>query len=444
VAERRRIEVGALARVEGEGALHLVVEGDRVVDLRLEIYEPPRFFEALARGRRADELPDLMARICGICPVAYQMSAVHAIEAAWGVEASPAVRALRRLYYAGEWLESHLLHMMFLAAPDFLGLDDAMSIARLHHEEVERALRLRKLGNRILILLGGRSVNPVGVRIGGFHRVPTRAELHMLAEDLRRARGEAEALLRWFGSLPIRSRPQDVELVALRHPAEYPMNEGRIVSSRGLDLPARDFDQVFEEHQVRHSTALHARVRSTGTPYLVGPLARVTLNADRLLPAARAAFATFAGRFARPDPAASLLARGVEVLQAIDEAIAVCDACPSPPPADEPAVRPRAGAGHAATEAPRGILYVAVETDEEGQVRRLRIVPPTAQNQSQIEADLRALAPSVLALAEDEARRTCEAAIRDYDPCISCATHFLTFTVERRSSGAEPEPCGST
>ena len=436
MAERRRIEVGALARVEGEGALHIVVEGDRVVDLRLEIYEPPRFFEAFARGRRGDELPDLMARICGICPVAYQMSAVHALEAAWGVTPDPGVRALRRLFYAGEWLESHLLHMMFLAAPDFLGLDDAMEIARRNRQEVERALRLRKLGNRILILLGGRSVNPVGVRVGGFHRLPTRAELRELAEDLRRERGEAEALLRWFMGLPVPSRPQDVELVALRHPSEYPMNEGRLMSSRGIDAPARDFEEVFEEHQVPHSTALHARVRATGSAYLVGPLARVQLNADRLSPAARAAYEALAGRFARPDPAASVFARGIEVLQAIDEALAVCDAWEPPPNASGAAPAPRAGVGHAATEAPRGILYVSLETDAAGEVRHLRIVPPTSQNQAQIEADLRALAPRALALPEDEGRRACEAAIRDYDPCISCATHFLRLTVERREARA--------
>jgi coenzyme F420-reducing hydrogenase alpha subunit len=433
---RRVIEVGALARVEGEGALHLVVEGGRVTDLRLEIYEPPRFFEAFARGRRADELPDLMARICGICPVAYQMSAVHAIEAAFGVALHPVVRALRRLYYAGEWIESHLLHMTFLAAPDFLGLDDGIQIAQLHRAEVERALRLRKLGNRILIAFGGRSVNPVGVRIGGFHRIPTRAELGVLGDELRRARGEAEALLRWFGSLPVPSRPQDVELVALRHGEEYPMNEGRVVSSRGLDVAADAFEEAFEEVQVPHSTALQSRLRSGGGCYLVGPLARVALNADRLSPAAAAAHAAFAQRFERPDPAGSVFARGIEVLQAIDEAIAVIDAFEEPAES-APAWTPRAGVGRAATEAPRGILFVAVETDAEGLVRRLRIVPPTSQNQAQIEADLRALAPAVLALPEDRARRTCEAAIRDYDPCISCATHFLTLTIERR------EPCAS-
>jgi coenzyme F420-reducing hydrogenase alpha subunit len=435
MAERRTIEVGALARVEGEGALHVVLEGERVAELRLEIYEPPRLFEAFCRGRRAEELPDLLARICGICPVAYQMSAVHALEAAWDVPVPPQVRALRRLYYVGEWLESHLLHMLFLQAPDYLGLDDAIAIARRHRGEVERGLRLRKLGNRILILLGARSVNPVGVRVGGFHRVPTRAEMRELGDELRRARGEAEAVLRWFASLPVPRRPQALELVALRHPSEYPMNEGRVVSSAGLDVAAADFDQAFEETQVPHSTALHCRVRGRGA-YLVGPLARLLLNRERLSPAAAAAFESLADRFATPDPAASVFARGIEVLQALDDAIAVVDGYEPPPP--PPEVAPREGRGHAATEAPRGILHVSVATDAAGDVRELRVVPPTSQNQARIEDDLRELAPRVLSLASDQARRACEMAIRDYDPCISCATHFLRLTVERR----EPA-CGS-
>lgn len=428
MTERRTISVGALARVEGEGALHVVLEEGRVAELRLEIYEPPRLFEAFCVGRRGDELPDLLARICGICPVAYQMSAVHALEAAWGVTVPEPVRALRRLYYAGEWIESHLLHMMFLAAPDYLGLDDAVAIARSHRSEVERALGLRKLGNRILTLLGARSVNPVGVRVGGFHRLPSRAELRALAEALRGARGEAESLLRWFASLPVPRRPQEIELVALRHADEYPMSQGRIVSSAGLDLSAAEFEDHFEETQVPHSTALHARVRGRGS-YMVGPLARVWLNRAQLSPAASAALGDLGDRFVQPDPAASVFARGIEVLQAIDEAIAVAETFE---PAEAPAVSPRAGHGHAATEAPRGVLYVAVATDEAGDVTALRIVPPTSQNQARIEDDLRGLAGRALALPDDEARRTFEAAIRDYDPCISCSTHFLRLSIERR------------
>ena len=431
MTERRTIEIGALARVEGEGALHLVVEDGAVREVQLSIYEPPRLFEAFLRGRSWRELPDLVARICGICPVAYQMSALHALEAAFGVAVDPSVRALRRLYYAGEWIESHLLHMMFLAAPDYLGLDDAFAIARTHRGEVERVLRLRKLGNRILTLLGGRPVNPVGACVGGFTRIPPRSELAGLAEELRGARREAEALLRWFASLPVPSRPGAQECVALRHPGEYPMNEGRIASTAGLDIAVAEFDAHFEERQVPHSTALHSRLRARGA-YLVGPLARVLLNAERLSPAAASALSALAPRLAQPDPWASVFARGIEVIYAIDEAIRVCQEFA--PPRCAPEFTPRAGVGHGATEAPRGLLYVRIETDDRGDVAEIRIVPPTSQNQARIEEDLRDLGPELLAMTDDAARRLCETAIRSYDPCISCSTHFLRLTIDRRSS----------
>jgi sulfhydrogenase subunit alpha len=430
MSERRTIEVKALARVEGEGALHFTVEGGVVTDLRLEIFEPPRFFEAFLRGRGAAELPDLIARICGICPVAYQMSAVHALEQVVGLRITPRVRALRRLYYAGEWLESHLLHMMFLAAPDFLGLDDATEVARQHRAEVERALALRSLGVRILSLLGGRAVNPVGVKIGGFHRVPTPSERDALCADLSRALPEAEALLRWFADLPVPRRPQALELVALRHPHEYPMNDGRIVSSNGLDLAPAEFDARFEESQVPHSTARHYRVRGRGV-YLTGPLARLWLNRDRLAPRASAAFAALAERFESTDPAASVFARGIEVIQAFEEAIRVLKTLETGAQPDA-VWEPRAGSAAWATEAPRGMLYIALELDASATIARIRIVPPTSQNQAQIERDLRALGSRVLALPHADASRLCESAIRDYDPCISCATHFLRLHIDER------------
>jgi sulfhydrogenase subunit alpha len=429
MTERRRIAVDLLSRVEGRGALRLEVADGAVQDVRLEIYEPPRFFESLAVGRSAAELPDLLARICGICPVAYQMSAVHALESIYQVAIEPGIRALRRLYYCGEWIESHVLHMAFLAAPDYLGCEDAATLAGRHPEPIQQAIRLRRVGNRILSLLGGRPVNPVGACIGGFTRVPTRMALDALAEALRAARPDAEGLLGFFAGLAVDPRPQPMEVVSLRHPAEYPMNEGRIASSTGLDIPVADFDAHFAQSQVPHSTALHCRIRGRGS-YLVGPLARVLLNAARFPAPIQAALEALSPRLPATDPAAGVFARGIEVLYAIDEAIRMIEAFEPPRrPAAEWA--PRAGVGHAATEAPRGLLYVRVETDGRGDVRALRIVPPTAQNQARIEEDLRLLAPELLSLGEEEARRRCERAIRDYDPCISCSAHFLDLVIER-------------
>src|SRR5262252_2381091 len=179
----KTIRVNTLARVEGEGSLYIKLVGERVADVKLKIYEPPRFFEAFLRGRHFSEAPDIVARICGICPIAYQMSAVHAIERALGVSVDPEIRALRRLFYCGEWIESHALHIFFLHAPDFLGYPDAIQMSRDHRALVERGLCLKKIGNRLVTVLGGREIHPVSACVGGFYRVPSKAELDALTDD---------------------------------------------------------------------------------------------------------------------------------------------------------------------------------------------------------------------------------------------------------------------
>jgi coenzyme F420-reducing hydrogenase alpha subunit len=426
----RTIDVKTLARVEGEGALHVTVERGQVTDLRLEIFEPPRFFEAFLRGRDAGEVPDLVARICGICPVAYQMSAVHALERAFGVAVDARVRALRRLYYCGEWMESHALHVHMLAAPDYLGCANVVELAGKDRAAVERGLRLKKAGNAIVRLLGGRSVHPVGACIGGFTRAPRPAELRELRATLAPLRDDAAASVRWVAGFDLPQRRADIEFVALRHADEYPMNEGRLTSSAGLDAAQEEFDTHVSERQVRHSTALHATLNGRG-PYCVGPLARLNLNLDRL-PAEVAAVARDSGiAWPNTNTSTSIVARAIEILYAIHEALRIIDAYepPTPPAA---AVAPRAGRGCAVTEAPRGILYHAFETDAAGCITAARIVPPTSQNQAQIEAELRAVAPQWLARPRAEATRLCEALVRSYDPCISCATHFLRLEIDQR------------
>jgi sulfhydrogenase subunit alpha len=425
----RTIRVDHLARVEGEGALTIRLEGDVVVGAELRIFEPPRFFEAFLRGRAAHEAPDLTARICGICPVAYQMSACHAVEAAAGVRVDGPLRALRRLLYCGEWIESHVLHMVMLHAPDFLGVDDVVAMARREPQRVKDALRIKKCGNAILERVGGRAIHPVAVRLGGFHRVPTRAELDVLRPELAACLELAEELVRWCATFSFPSLDRDVELVALRHGGEYPFNEGRLVSTAGLDIAAEQFEEAVVEDQVPRSTALHARLVGRG-PYVTGPLARFALNHDLLGPRAIAA-----ARDADLDPTCrnpfrTLLVRGVEVVHALEEALQIVDGWA--PPA-EPAIPipSRASRGAAITEAPRGILYHRYDIGEDGLIAEAKIVPPTSQNQRSIELDLQALGGDLARLPLPEATRRAEHAIRNYDPCISCSTHFLTLRVER-------------
>ena len=426
----RDLTVEGLARVEGEGAMHVVITDGEVTDVRLRIYEPPRFFEAFLRGRAYTEPPDITARICGICPVAYQTSSCEAIEQVCGAVLDEPLRALRRLLYCGEWIESHVLHIYFLHAPDFLGVGSALELAKDHRDLVEKALQLKKVGNDIMEIVGGRAIHPINVRIGGFYRTPTRRELRPLAERLRWARDAALETVRVVSGFDFPDLEIDHELVALHHPDEYAITQGRVISDRGLDIEVSEFlEHIVEEH-VEHSTSLHGHIIERGR-YLVGPLARYTLNYDQLPAVAReAATEAGLGKECR-NPFRSIVVRAVETVAACDEAVRIIEDYSEP---DRPAVPvlPRAGVGHGATEAPRGILYHRYSIDDEGTILEADIVPPTAQNQDAIEADLRTLVTANLELDDHDLQHLCEQSIRNYDPCISCSTHFLDFTVERR------------
>ncbi len=429
MSTRKTIKVDYLARVEGEGALYVKVKGDRVEDVQLRIFEPPRFFEAFLRGRAYGEAPDITARICGICPVAYQMSAVHAMEDAFGVTVGGQLRALRRLLYCGEWIESHTLHVYMLHAPDFLGYADAIQLARVRPEIVQRALQLKKAGNEIMTLLGGREIHPINVRVGGFYKIPARRELAALAERLRWARDAALETVRLVATFPFPDFEQDYEFVALRHPEEYPFNEGRLVSNKGLDIAVQDYDQHFVEEHVAHSNALHAVLKERGA-YFVGPLARYNLNYDRLSPLAQEAARSVGLGPACRNPFKSIIVRSIETVYACDEALRIIDEFEVPEtPAVE--VEPRAGTGYGCTEAPRGILYHRYQLDEQGMIRDAKIIPPTSQNQKTIESDLGKFVSANLNLPRDQLTWQCEQAVRNYDPCISCATHFLCLEIER-------------
>jgi coenzyme F420-reducing hydrogenase alpha subunit len=357
------------------------------------------------------------------------MSAVHAMEDALGVTVSEPLRQLRRLLYCGEWIESHALHVYMLHAPDFLGYDGAVDLARDHGDAVRRGLSLKKAGNEIVGLLGGREIHPINVRVGGFYKVPRRRDFAALTDGLKQARDLAVETVRWVAGFEFPERQRDYTFVALRHASDYPFSEGHIVSNRGLDIPAADYDGHFEESHVKRSTALQSQMRDGGS-YLVGPLARYSLNFDRLSPLAQQSAREAGLGETCTNPYRSIIVRAVELVYACDEALRIIDNYDEP---DRPAmdVEPRAGIGYGATEAPRGLLYHRYRLDDDGTIAEAHIVPPTSQNQPSIEADLASYVGGFLDLPDEALKHRCEQTIRNYDPCISCATHFLRFEMDR-------------
>jgi sulfhydrogenase subunit alpha len=425
----RTIKVDYLARVEGEGALYVKISNNKVKDVKFKIWEPPRLFEAFLRGRNYSEAPDITARICGICPIAYQMSSAHAMESAFGVTVDRQVRALRRLIYCGEWIESHTLHVYLLHAPDFLGYEDAIQAAKDHPDIVQQGLQLKKVGNDLMTFLGGREVHPINVRVGGFYKVPTKRELVPFTEKLKWARDAALETVRWTATLPFPDFEQDYEFVALRHPDEYAITEGRLASNKGLDIAISEYDDHFVEQHVPYTNALHSVLKERGA-YFAGPLARYNVNFDKLSPLAQGAARDAGLEPVCRNPFKSIIVRSVEILYACDEALRLIDEYEMP---EKPAVevQPRAATGHGCTEAPRGILYHRYRVDDQGVILDAKIVAPTSQNQKRIEGDLWQLVSEHLDLPPDQLTWRCEQMIRNYDPCISCATHFLKLQIER-------------
>ncbi|MDQ1286694.1 MAG: sulfhydrogenase subunit alpha [Actinomycetota bacterium] len=433
------VRVAALARVEGEGGVTVRMDGGRVTDVELRVFEPPRFFEAFLRGRAAAEAPDLTARICGICPVAYQLSACAAVEHATGVEVPDTVRRLRRLLYCGEWIQSHALHVHLLHAPDYLGCEGVSDLSAAHPGLVARGLRLKQTGNRVLETVGGRSVHPVTVRVGGFHALPSLAAVKALRPVLAKALDDALATVRLVSGFDVPDLEHPHEYLALRSGTGYPMETGDVVTSGGSAFPVTDYGQHVVEEQVAHSHALHARLDGQ-RPFVVGPLARYALNADRLTGAAAgAAREAGLGAVCR-NPYRSIVVRAVETVYAVEEAQRIVDDWDGEGPAfvDVPFGEGRGTlTGHGATEAPRGVLYHRYTLADDGTITDAVIVPPTSQNLASIEADLRTVAEADPDLPFEEITRRCEAMVRAYDPCISCATHCVTVLPSGEDSDHE-------
>ncbi len=423
------IHIPALARVEGEGALTIRLKDGTINEIILNIYEPPRFFEGFLHGRYFQDVPDITARICGICPVAYQMSSVQALEAALQVTISPEVRKLRQLLYCAEYIESHALHVYLLQAPDLVGYESAISLAVDEPDLVKKALRLKKIGNDLLKAIGGRSVHPVNTCVGGFYRWPSVDAIHALVTELEWARQTSIDTARWAAGLTYPDFEQDYEFVALNRIDEYAIYDGYIASSTGKRIDPTDFEKHYIESHVEHSNALHSH-KADGGSYFVGPLARFNLNFKKLRPIARETANEIKLKPTVHNPYKGLLARAIELVHCCDLAIELANEYqPQGPSAKEIKVRP--GEGWGVSEAPRGLLYHRYVVDEQGLVRFARITPPTAQNFAQMEADLWALAPDAVKQPQEQASLAFEHLLRAYDPCISCATHFLKLKIDK-------------
>lgn len=421
------IHVPALARVEGEGALYIGVQDGSVKEIRVDIYEPPRFFEGFLRDRFLQDVPDITARICGICPVAYQMSSVRALENALGLQPSPQARLLRDLFYCGEWIESHVLHIYMLQGPDLTGHQSALSLAAVAPDVVKTALRMKKIGNQVLKVIGGRSVHPVNACVGGWYSWPSASELRALIPDLEWGLEQAIQTVRWAKDLPYPDLELDYEFVALHRKDQYAILDGDILSSKNGVIREADFETHYLEQHVRHSNALHSYTPD-GQPYLVGPLARLNLNREYLGESATKIAKEIKLKLPLRNPYKSLLARAIETVEVFERAIRLIGEYAPTSDSAVPLIL-KAGRGAAASEAPRGLLYHRYDLDAKGLVQEAKIVPPTAQNLGRMEADLWQLAPQLLAMEHEKATLTAEHLLRSYDPCISCATHFLKLKV---------------
>lgn len=425
----RTIKLDYIARVEGEGSFHVKVRDGAVTESRLKIFEPPRFFEGFLQGRSFREAPDITARICGICPVAYQMSSTHAMEKICGYTPHPAIRALRRLLYCGEWIESHALHTFMLHVPDFLGYPDAISMAKDHKEWVVKALALKKTGNDIVNILGGREIHPINVKVGGFYRYPQPGDFAEIRDRLVKAQEIAHDAVKWMATLEFPDFTMDYEYVALHHSDEYPMNEGRLISNKGLNIGVEAYEEVFTEEHMPYSTTLHTSLHQDRIIH-TGPLARFNLNFEQLPKEIRQLARSIDLKPPVVNPFKSLLVRLIETVYACGEAIEIIDHYTYPGELNDTVV-PKAGQGEAVTEAPRGILYHRYTIDSQGLITKAKIVAPTSHNQRVIELDLRKVVEKFQSLDDKALTERCESTVRNYDPCISCSTHFLNVIIDR-------------
>jgi coenzyme F420-reducing hydrogenase alpha subunit len=430
------IDVHHITRVEGHGNIRINARDGVVNEVKLEIVEANRFFESFTRGMAPAELPWIIGRICGICCVGHQLAATKAVEAALGLEVSAQTVLLRKLLNLSQFLQSHVLHVYFLAVPDFLGVPSVLPLAKTHGEVVKRALMLKKLANDFTAVFGGRTLHPMSNTLRGWRKLPDLAAIEALRQRLVAAVPDLEQTIAVVKTLAIPPYERETEYVSLKHPDEYALYDGEVYSSdTGQSVPVSAYREVTNEYTVAHSTTKWSRWHRES--YAVGALARVNNNYHQLRPEAKAAADELGLRVPCFNPYMNNVAQVVEIMHSAYESLALIDrvlATGLHP--EDIGFEARSGRGVGAVEVPRGVLFHELAFDDGGRCCDANAIIPTSQNVNNIERDMKAFVPQMLpTMSKEQLTLHLEMLVRAYDPCISCSVHMLEIELVEPSDG---------
>ncbi len=421
----KRIEVHHVTRVEGHGNIFVEIADGKMKECRLDIVETPRFFEAMLLGRPYQEASHITSRICGICATGHATASLRASETALNVELSEQTRLLRKLTFHGEILDSHILHVYMLVAPDFLGVGSVIPLATTQPDVVLRALRMKKLAGDICAAVAGRHTHPIAMTVGGFTHFPTVAELKSLRQRLVDCRADVDATVNLAASLPWPQFERETEYISLHKSDEYAFIDGDIVSSDGPCLSADRYTEVTNEFLVPHSSAKHTRFNRSS--YMVGALARFNNNFAQLHPYAQKAAEKLGLSPKVTNPDLNSAAQVVEIVHCVEDAIQVIDRLIAMGirPEEPTPVRLKDCSGVGVCEVPRGLLIHHYQINANGELSGANCIIPTNQNLANLEADMQTLVPTILEKPDDAMQKDLEMLVRAYDPCISCSVHLL-------------------
>jgi len=421
------IAVNYITRVEGHGNIKIDLKNGELKECKLEIVEAPRFYEAFLRGRKYYEAPFITSRICGICGIGHTLASIAAVEDALNIKVTEQTKILRRILNNSEMIQSHCLHIYFLAAPDFYKATNIFTMAQKNKELALIGLKLKKLANDIGDVFGGRSIHPISSVVGGFTKVSTKKEMKELLERLKAAEEDIHRTVEIFNrEVEIPAYERETEYISLKHPDIYAFNEGDIYSSDTGLTSYKNYLEMTNEYIVPHSTAKHAKHNRDS--FMVGALARVNNNYEQLLPSAKKVAESLGLKVPCHKPYMITIAQLVEVEHCRVDTINLLEDLIKNPPVYEEPLKPEEGAagdGVGAVEVPRGILYHNYAIDKNGIIKDVNCIIPTGQNLANIEQDMKAFLPQMLDKTKEEITLLMEMLVRAYDPCISCSAHFL-------------------